>query len=178
MSATASELPVVREDDVRAAMSGREERPLVLVDLAVPADVERSAGDVHGVRLFDVDDLRVGLDGALSARLDEVPSVEAIVEEEVAARAAPPRARGRAPRGGVAAPGGGSPRAGARARARRSRRRRPGDGGADRASLALLVKKLLHEPTVRLRERAGTGDADEVAAAVRELFGLASPREP
>ena len=41
-----------------------------------------------------------------------------------------------------------------------------------------LVKKLLHEPTVRLRERAGTGDADEVADAVRELFGLAAPREP
>ena len=42
-----------------------------------------------------------------------------------------------------------------------------------------LVKKLLHEPTVRLRERAGAGDADEVAAAVRELFGLAlRPRDP
>ena len=41
-----------------------------------------------------------------------------------------------------------------------------------------LVKKLLHEPTVRLRERAGTGDADEVADAVRELFGLAAPRDP
>ncbi len=41
-----------------------------------------------------------------------------------------------------------------------------------------LVKKLLHDPTVRLRERAGEGDADEVAAAVRELFGLAAPREP
>ena len=40
-----------------------------------------------------------------------------------------------------------------------------------------LVKKLLHEPTVRLRERAGTGDADEVADAVRELFGLAAPRD-
>ena len=38
-----------------------------------------------------------------------------------------------------------------------------------------LVKKLLHEPTVRLRARAGEGDADEVAAAVRELFGLTSP---
>ena len=42
------------------------------------------AGEVHGVRLFDVDDLRAGLDDALAARLREVPSVEAIVEEEVA----------------------------------------------------------------------------------------------
>ena len=53
-------------------MAGREERPLVLVDLAVPADVERSAAAVPGVSLFDVDDLRVGLDGALTARLHEV----------------------------------------------------------------------------------------------------------
>jgi len=41
-----------------------------------------------------------------------------------------------------------------------------------------LVKKLLHEPTVRLRERAGEGDADDVAAAVRELFGLSARRDP
>jgi glutamyl-tRNA reductase len=40
------------------------------------------------------------------------------------------------------------------------------------------VKKLLHEPTIRLRERAGEGDADEVAAAVRELFGLTVPSDP
>jgi glutamyl-tRNA reductase len=40
-----------------------------------------------------------------------------------------------------------------------------------------LVKKLLHQPTVHLRERAGTGDADEVANAARELFGLTAPRE-
>ena len=67
----------------RAAMAGREERPLVLVDLAVPADVERSAGEVGGARLFDVDDLRAGLDDALASRLREVPAVEAIVEDEV-----------------------------------------------------------------------------------------------
>jgi glutamyl-tRNA reductase len=41
----------------------------------------------------------------------------------------------------------------------------------------VLVKKLLHEPTVRLRERAGDGDAEDVAAAVRELFGLTAPRD-
>src|SRR3970040_870273 len=41
-----------------------------------------------------------------------------------------------------------------------------------------LVKKVLHEPTVRLRERAGAGEADEVAAAIRELFGVAARRDP
>ena len=39
------------------------------------------------------------------------------------------------------------------------------------------MKKVLHEPTVRLRERAGAGEADDVAATVRELFGLAAPQD-
>src|SRR4029450_10206132 len=70
---------------VAAAMRSREDRPLVIVDLAVPADVERGAGEVDGVRLFDVDDLRAGLDEAMSSRLREVPKVEVIVEEETEA---------------------------------------------------------------------------------------------
>jgi glutamyl-tRNA reductase len=40
-----------------------------------------------------------------------------------------------------------------------------------------LVKKLLHEPTVRLRERAAEGGADDAAAAARDLFGIESPQE-
>ena len=179
VSATASELPVVHEETVRAALASREERPLVLVDLAVPADVERSAADVPGVSLFDVDDLRAGLDGALTARLHEVPSVEEIVEEEVAAfrrrrrelevepLVAELRSRAEA------------------VRAQELARALADLGDVDPATAERiehlsrsLVTKLLHEPTVRLRERAGSGDADEVAAAVRELFDLSVPREP
>ena len=179
VSATASELPVVHEDAVRAAMSARGERPLVLVDLAVPADVERTAADVPGVSLFDVDDLRAGLDGALTARLCEVPSVEEIVEEEVAAF-------GRRRRELEVEPLVAELRRRAEAvRAQELERALADLGDVDPATAERiehlshsLVKKLLHDPTVRLRERAGSGDADEVAAAVRELFDLAAPREP
>ena len=179
VSATSSELPVVQEEAVRAAMAAREERPLVLVDLAVPADVERSAGEVPGVSLFDVDDLRAGLDGALTARLHEVPSVEEIVEEEVAAF-------GRRRRELEVEPLVAELRRRAEAvRAQELERALADLGDVDPATAERiehlsrsLVKKLLHEPTVRLRERAGSGDADEVAAAVRELFDLAAPREP
>jgi glutamyl-tRNA reductase len=41
-----------------------------------------------------------------------------------------------------------------------------------------LVTRLLHDPTVRARERAGAGGADEVAEAVRDLFGLSAPSDP
>jgi glutamyl-tRNA reductase len=178
ITATASESPVLDAETVQAALAGRAERPLVLVDLAVPADVERSVGEVPGVRLFDVDDLRSGLDEALASRLQEVPAVEAVVEDEVTAF-------GRRFRELEVEPLVAEMRRQAEAvRARELERvlRDLGDvdpGTAERIEHLshVLVKKILHEPTVRLRERAGAGEAEDVAAAVRELFGLASPRE-
>jgi glutamyl-tRNA reductase len=178
VTATASETPVVRAEAVRRAMFEREGRPLVVVDLAVPADVERSAGDVSGVRLFDVDDLRVGLDEAMSSRLREVPRVEDIIEEEVESFRRRYLELEVEPL--VAA---------LRLRAEEIREQEVERalrdlGDVDPATAEriehlsrTLVKKLLHEPTVRLRERAGTGDSDDVAAAVRELFGLTAPHD-
>jgi glutamyl-tRNA reductase len=170
---------VVSAETVGAAMAGRADRPLVIVDLAVPADVERNAGEVAGVRLFDVDDLRAGLDDAMASRLREVPKVEAVVADEVGAFARRYRELEVEPL--VAA---------LRRQAESIREhelertlRDLGDVDPETADRIehlsrALVKKLLHEPTVRLRARAGEGDADEVAAAVRELFGLAAPRDP
>jgi glutamyl-tRNA reductase len=179
VTATGSEAPVLEAETVRVAMSRRAQRPLVLVDLAVPADVERNAGEVSGVRLFDVDDLRVGLDDAMASRLREVPKVEAIVEDEVEGFGWRYRELEVEPL--VAA----LRRQAEAIREQELERtlRHLGDVDAETAERIehfsrALVKKLLHEPTVRLRERAGAGQADEVAAAVRELFGLAAPREP
>jgi glutamyl-tRNA reductase len=179
VTATSSEAPIVSADAVARAVARREERPLVLVDLAVPADVERSAGEIPGVRLFDVDDLRAGLDGAMASRMDEVPKVEAVVEEE--AEAFGRRYRELEVEPLVAA----LRRRAESVRAHEVDRtlRELGDVDPETAARIehlsrALVKKLLHEPTVRLRERAGQGEADEVAAAVRELFGLGAPRDP
>jgi glutamyl-tRNA reductase len=179
VTATSSETPIVSADAVARAVESRGERPLVLVDLAVPADVERPAGEIPGVRLFDVDDLRAGLDGAIASRMNEVPKVEAVVEEEVEAFGRRYRELEVEPL--VAA---------LRRRAESIREqeldrtlRELGDVDPETAARIehlsrVLVKKLLHDPTVRLRERAGQGEADEVAAAVRELFGIAAPRDP
>jgi glutamyl-tRNA reductase len=179
VTATSSEAPVIAADVVRAALSLRPGRQLVIVDLAVPADVDRAVADVQGVSLFDVDDLRAGLDDALASRLREVPKVEMIVEEEVGAFARRHRELEVEPL-----------LASLRHRAESIREqelertlRRLGEVDPETAEQIehfsrALVKKLLHEPTVRLRERAGEGDADDVAAAARELFGLTTPRDP
>ena len=179
VTATSSETPVLDAAVAHAAMAGRGERPLVVVDLAVPADVDRSVGEVPGVRLFDVDDLRAGLDEALASRLREVPGVEAVVEDEVAAFGRRFRELEVEPLVAEMRRQAEDVRAQEVARVLRDL----GDLDPETAERIehlsrSLVKKLLHEPTVRLRERAGDGEAEDVAAAVRELFGLASPREP
>jgi glutamyl-tRNA reductase len=178
ITATSSETPVIGADLVRAAMANRAARPLVLVDLAVPADVEREAGDVEGVSLFDVDDLRAGLDGAMAARLREVPRVEAVVHSEV-------ESFGRRYRELEVEPLLSELRKQAESiRALEVERALKDLGEVDPAVAErmehlsrTLVKRLLHDPTVRARERAGTGSADEVADAVRNLFGLSAPSE-
>ena len=175
VAATSSEAPVVGAETVRAAMRGRGGRRLVIVDLAVPADVDRQAGEVEGVRLFDVDDLRAGLDEAMSARLREVPKVEAIIEEEV-------EAFGRRYRELEVEPLLSELRKQAESIREREVERALRDLGdvdddiVERVELLSrsLVKKLLHDPTVRARERAGAGEADEVADAVRDLFGISA----
>ena len=178
VTATSSEAPIVRADVVAAAMAGRADRPLVIVDLAVPADVERAAGEITGVRLFDVDDLRAGLDDAMSSRLREVPKVEAIVEEEV-------DEFGRRYRELEVEPLLSELRRQAEEVREREVERALRDldhidpevaERIDRLSRT-LVTKLLHDPTVRARRRAGAGEADVIADAVRDLFGL-SPSDP
>jgi glutamyl-tRNA reductase len=178
ISATSSETPVLAADAVRTAMAGRTERPLVLVDLAVPADVERDAGEVPGARLFDVDDLRAGLDDTMKARLREVPRVEAVVEQEV-------EDFGRRYRELEVEPLLSELRRQAESiRARELARALDDLGEVDPAVAErmehlsrTLVKRLLHDPTVRARERAGAGNADEVADAVRDLFGISPPSD-
>jgi glutamyl-tRNA reductase len=176
VAVTASEAPVVARELVAAAMQGRAERPLVLVDLAVPADVERATGEVDGVRLFDVDDLRAGLDEAMSSRLREVPRVEEIVDEEAETFGRRYRELEVEPLLAELRKQAESIRAQEVERALRDL----GDVDPEVAERVehlsrTLVKKLLHDPTVRARERAGAGDADEIAGAVRDLFGISAP---
>ena len=179
VAATSSETPIVARGLVASAMRGREDRPLVVVDLAVPADVERGAAEVDGVRLFDVDDLRAGLDEAMSSRLREVPKVEAIVEEESESFSRRYRELEVEPL-----------LTELRRRAESIREREVEHALRDLGDVdpavaervehlsRTLVKKLLHDPTVRARERAGAGEADEIAGAVRDLFGISAPADP
>lgn len=82
VSATASPHYVVHEREVREIMA-RRSRPLVLIDLAVPRDIEPGCRDVEGVEMYDIDDLRPVVDRTLSLRAAERDAAETIIEQEI-----------------------------------------------------------------------------------------------
>ena len=169
VSSTGASGLVIEADAVREAMSGRETRPLFLLDLALPRDVDPEVREVPGVRLADLDALRAVLDtGETGADLDEC---RRIVAEEVATFLGWQRAMRVAPT--VVA---------LRAKADaliRAELERLGDKASPEVESAVrrVVDKLLHAPTVRVKELAEAPGGDHYAEALRELVGL-DPQVP
>lgn len=76
---------VIRQREMKKAMAHRPEgRPLVLIDIAVPRDVEPAVGEMPGIALYNIDDLESVIDDNLQERQQEAIAAEAIVAEEVA----------------------------------------------------------------------------------------------
>jgi glutamyl-tRNA reductase len=156
-----------------ALMRERRHRRMVVIDLAVPRAVPPEAGEVDGVYVCDVDDLaRIQLQ-ARAERTGAVAAAERLVDEEVERYA-----REQAERRAVPVIAAMRNRAEyiAREEVERTARRLGGDPELERRLDALagaIVSKLLHQPSVRLRQ-AGTDGAtgDELMAAAVEIFGL------
>jgi glutamyl-tRNA reductase len=85
ISGTAAEGFIVRAGDVMSVMAGRNGRGLLFIDIAVPRDIDPAVAEVHGVHLFDIDDIEAVTASGLNGREQEVERVEAIIEEEVGA---------------------------------------------------------------------------------------------
>ncbi|GAA2268547.1 glutamyl-tRNA reductase [Glycomyces scopariae] len=163
--ATASPEPVLRA----AHLAGRT-RPLVVCDLALPRDVAEEVALLPGVTVVDI--ARIQRADAAGAAADTLAEVERLLDEEIAAYNESLRAAAVTPT--VAAL-----RAAAAdiVDAELSRVARRGDFTDDqRAEVARtvhrVVQRLLHEPTVRVRELAGQPGAPDYARALRDLFAL------
>jgi glutamyl-tRNA reductase len=175
VSATASSGPVLYADTVAEAVAGRPPgRPLVICDLAVPRDVEPAAADLPGVILINTE----GLAGTgPGAAVDAV----AVAEELVAAEA---EEIGRALRDVRVAPTVAALRTRAdevvAAELSRLAQRRPDLTDEQRAEVAhtvhRLVQRLLHQPTVRVRQLASQPEGETYAALLAELFDLQVPQ--
>jgi glutamyl-tRNA reductase len=176
VASTNSRSFLVSRDDVEAALATRERRPLLLIDLAVPRDLDPEIGTLPYAFLYDVDDLdeAVGTGSAEGA----AARAEAIVAEEAERFRAWQASRGVVP--AIAS---------LRARAEEIRVRELGRAGRRLADLSpeerraveavtvQIVNKLLHDPTVRLKEAAAGADGAAYADAVRHLFGLDAPED-
>ena len=84
VTATTAPTAVIGVDNVRSAMAARPDRPLLIIDLAVPRDVEPEVATIAGVTLHPIDAIQTVVDRTLATRAGEVPRVEAIVDEEAA----------------------------------------------------------------------------------------------
>ncbi|HEY3866630.1 MAG TPA: glutamyl-tRNA reductase [Solirubrobacteraceae bacterium] len=177
LSSTSSPHPIVGREELELVMRQRRERSpptrsLLLIDIAVPRDIDAGCGELDGVTLYDIDDLQAVVARNLDTRAGEIPRAEEIVEEEIQRFArwlgqlevlptvSALREHGNALVEQVLAENSGRWEAAS-----------PRDLARIEAVARAVMSRLLHEPTIRLRslsEERGHASLE----LVRELFGL------
>ena len=178
VSSTSAPGFVLTADELAATLRARRGRPLLLIDLAVPRDVDPAFATIDGCFVYDLDDLESIVSASLAGRRTEAVEAERIVTEEAerfrawqASLAVVPaiaslRARAEEIRASELA----------RIEARLGRLPE-GDRDVVDTVTAQIVNKLLHLPTVRMKEAAVTPDGLLYADVVRHLFGLGEESE-
>jgi glutamyl-tRNA reductase len=176
MCSTAAPKAVVYEEHVRPALAARGDRPLCILDIAVPRDVDAAVGELENVFLYNLDDLQAVVSANVERRRDELPTAEQLIDGEVerfwswvAGLAAVPvlsemRARMEHLREREL-----------EAVMKRLRHLPPEEQAAVEAFSRALMNKFLHEPSVRLRAAAGEERGLGVVDTARYLFGLEQP---
>lgn len=158
-----------------SALEGRS-RPVVVLDLAVPRDVEPAAADLANVTLIDVEVLKETLAVRASETAADIERAHAIVAEEVHRFAVRRRSERLAPLI-LALRERGEEVAATELERFRSHLASltPDEREAVEGVARGIVAKLLHEPIVRLKELSGPGTQNEHARLIAELFGVESP---
>ncbi len=184
VSSTSSPHQIVDREDLELTMGERSpERPLVIIDIAVPRDIDPGVRDMPGIALYDMDDLQRAAARGRSVREAEASRARALVADEVTRfdrwvasldvvpTIAALRERGEQVVQAVLA---------------ENAARWESLSDADRERLTLMarsvVSRLLHEPTLRLKQSVASDDPEHADSsyfqlqALRELFGLDSAR--
>ncbi|MFM7262534.1 MAG: glutamyl-tRNA reductase [Acidimicrobiales bacterium] len=172
VSCTGAGTFVVTENLVASAR-GRSGDPLLVVDIALPRDVEPAVGTLPGVVLRDLDDLKTWANRGLEKRSAEVTQVRSIVGEETERFVLEQAQRQASPLIAQLREAVESIR---ESEIERMSGRMTGFDEDQRAVVEAItrgiVAKLLHNPSVRLRDAAGTPQGERLSAAVRDLFDL------
>jgi glutamyl-tRNA reductase len=173
LTATSSMDVVLDRDDIAAVMTSRGGRSFVVVDTGLPRDVDPGAGAIPGVTLLDLDSIRAFAEAGLESRRSELDKVTAIVSEEVDRFAAESAGRQVVPvvtalRDHLSSVMNDSlQRYDARLADLTDEQRRTVE-----AMMRQFVSKIAHEPTIALKESAGTPKGLRLADSARSLFDL------
>jgi len=171
LCSTSAPHAVVTWERVAPSIQRRRGRPLCILDLAVPRDVDPSVGQLENVFLYNLDDLQTVAAQAAARRREEIPAAEQIVDEEVERFWGWLEGLGVVPaikafRGRMDAV--------REAELQRVLRRLPHLTAADRALVEqlshALMNKFLHQPTIALKRAAEAGNSDTLLLALRALF--------
>ncbi len=172
LTCTGSGSVLIERDTVHAARAGVDS-PLLVVDIAVPRDVDSAVADLAGVTLLDLDNLRDWAAKGIEKRSAEAESVRLIVGEEVERFAIDVTARQAAPLVAQLHEHAEAIRLAELERfASRLANLEPTQRAAVEAITKGIIAKLLHTPSVRLKEDVGTPSGERNAAAVHDLFDL------
>jgi glutamyl-tRNA reductase len=171
VSSTNSQLPLLGKGAVEKAFRQRRHRPMLLVDLAVPRDIEPEVGEVPDAYLYTIDDIRGVIDDSVRSRTEAANEAELIIERGVSDYQRQVRSLG----------------AVSTLKTFRSRADRIRSAELDKALRALekgdsaekvlellsrgITNKLIHAPTVKMKHASAEG-RDELLMLVRELYDL------
>ncbi len=178
ISATASPEIIIRKDDVNSALKKRSNNPMILMDIAVPRDIDPETKKIDYVFYHDLDSLNIIVDQNLSKRKSEIPKVEKIIEEELdnflewynSLQAAPAIKDLRDFFEDI--------------RNEEVEKNKNKFSSEDQEKLDIVTKriinKILHHPTIELRkadENSASVDASTKIGIIRDLFGINSSKK-
>ena len=173
VASTSSPHALIGVDELELVMQGRDRRPLVLIDIAVPRDIEPDCGDIEGVTLYDIDDLQAVVARNLEVRASERAGAEAVVEEEIQRFARWMAQLDVVPTiTALREHGAGIVDQVLAENAGRWESASPRDLARIEAVARAVMQRLLHEPTLRLKGADGDAGVHGRQQLLRELFGL------
>jgi glutamyl-tRNA reductase len=171
VSSTASQLPILGKGMVESALKARRHKPMFLVDLAVPRDIEPEVQQLRDVYLYTVDDLRNTVEEGMRSRQEAAKQAEEIIDVEVEHFLAWLRAQGAVDT--IRDFRGHAEKIRDEALANALRALNNGKSPEDALNLLAhaLTNKLIHTPSARIKQ-AGVDERHDLIAAARELYQL------
>ena len=173
LTSTGATAAILEYGDLDEAARQREGRELLIVDIAVPRDVDPAAAELDGVTLLDMDDLREFAEKGIRAREKEVSSVKEIINEELERFSNLFSARSVAP---IVTQLHSRAEEIRNAELQKLFRKFPELTSEQLKGIetltSVIANKLIHEPTVRLKDAAGTPKGERLSEALQDLFDL------